>query len=88
LSPQKDRNGRRSYSEGDLQILWRIKFLLYEKRYTIEGAKEELWRYAEVPYSDLLLKLSLLRADLLEVKGILKPREPGLSYPEKTADNK
>jgi len=87
LSPKKDWNGHRIYSEGDLQILGRIKFLLYEKRYTIDGAREELWRLSEGAYSDLRLRLSLLRADLLAIKGILDQDNPSSAEQKKIADN-
>lgn len=42
LSPRKDSFGRRIYSSADLSLLLRLKHLLYERRFTIEGAKEEL----------------------------------------------
>ncbi|SRR5579883_742108 len=39
LRPQKNRAGNRIYSNRDIKFILRIKELLREKRYTIEGAK-------------------------------------------------
>jgi DNA-binding transcriptional MerR regulator len=39
LKPQKNRAGNRVYSNRDIKFILRIKELLREKRYTIEGAK-------------------------------------------------
>jgi DNA-binding transcriptional MerR regulator len=42
LRPQKNRAGNRIYSNKDIKFILRIKELLREKRYTIEGAKQIL----------------------------------------------
>jgi DNA-binding transcriptional MerR regulator len=42
LSPKKSGSGHRLYRRKDVEILLQIKHLLYEKRYTIEGARQEL----------------------------------------------
>jgi DNA-binding transcriptional MerR regulator len=42
LKPQKNRAGNRVYSNKDIKFILRIKELLREKRYTIEGAKHIL----------------------------------------------
>src|ERR1035437_2433214 len=42
LKPQKNRAGNRIYSNRDIQFILRIKELLREQRYTIEGAKHIL----------------------------------------------
>jgi DNA-binding transcriptional MerR regulator len=42
LRPQKNRAGNRIYSERDVKLILRIKELLREQRYTIEGAKRIL----------------------------------------------
>jgi DNA-binding transcriptional MerR regulator len=39
LRPQKNRAGNRIYSNRDIKLILRIKELLREQRYTIEGAK-------------------------------------------------
>jgi DNA-binding transcriptional MerR regulator len=42
LAPSKSRSGQRVYSEKELEIIRRIKQLLYEEGYTIAGAKKKL----------------------------------------------
>ncbi len=39
LAPKKLANGRRFYRRKDVELLLEIKQLLYEKRFTIEGAR-------------------------------------------------
>jgi DNA-binding transcriptional MerR regulator len=42
LTPKKSDTGQRLYRRKDVELLLRIKELLYEKRYTIEGARQLL----------------------------------------------
>ena len=42
LSPNKGKGGRRIYSKKDVEILKKIKNLLYKQGFTIEGAKKVL----------------------------------------------
>lgn len=39
LSPRRRRGGVRMYVIDDIQIIKRIKYLLYNRKFTIEGAK-------------------------------------------------
>lgn len=42
LGPKKSGTGHRLYRRKDVQLVFDIKTLLYEKRYTIEGARKHL----------------------------------------------
>ena len=42
LAPKKSGTGHRLYRRKDVELLLRIKHLLYEKRFTIEGARQTL----------------------------------------------
>ena len=42
LSPKKSGTGHRLYRRKDVELLLRIKHLLREKRFTIEGARQSL----------------------------------------------
>lgn len=42
LHPQKSRGGHRRYQKSDIELIIKIKKLLYEDKFTIKGAKEEL----------------------------------------------
>jgi DNA-binding transcriptional MerR regulator len=42
LAPKKSGKGHRLYRRKDVETLLRIKHLLYEKKFTIEGARQAL----------------------------------------------
>src|SRR5262245_61597160 len=42
LRPRKNRAGNRVYRPEDLKVLFRIRELLYDRRFTIEGARKRL----------------------------------------------
>ena len=42
LSPKKSGTGHRLYRRKDVELLLRIKHLLYDKKFTIEGARQNL----------------------------------------------
>jgi DNA-binding transcriptional MerR regulator len=51
LAPNKTRSGHRLYKKRDIQVILHIKDLLYNKRFTIKGARESLanWREGAEP---------------------------------------
>jgi DNA-binding transcriptional MerR regulator len=42
FAPKKDMGGRRIYTQREIDIIRRLKFLIYEKRYTIDGARIQI----------------------------------------------
>lgn len=42
LRPSKNRAGKRIYRSSDVELIRLIKKLLYEEKYTIEGARQKL----------------------------------------------
>ena len=42
LKPAKNRAGNRTYKNEDIKVIRQIKELLYEKKFTIQGAKQYL----------------------------------------------
>jgi DNA-binding transcriptional MerR regulator len=44
LAPQKSKSGQRVYKRKDIEMVLRIKELLYERGYTIAGARKQLSR--------------------------------------------
>ena len=77
LAPKKDIGGRRSYSSRDLQIIFRLKYLIQEKKFTIEGARNQLiedaGNLAEQNNSrDLILQINEIRGELLESYLLVK----------------
>ncbi len=49
LAPEKNRNGQRVYRRQDIELIFRIKKLLYEEEYTIAGARKRLEDGDEAP---------------------------------------
>jgi DNA-binding transcriptional MerR regulator len=49
LSPKKSGTGHRLYRRKDVELLLRIKHLLYDKRFTIEGARQALQSESRTP---------------------------------------
>ena len=45
LNPAKNRAGNRTYKDEDIKIIRHIKELLYDKKFTIRGAKQYLEEY-------------------------------------------
>ncbi|NWG00819.1 MAG: MerR family transcriptional regulator [Thermoanaerobaculaceae bacterium] len=87
LAPAKGAGGQRTYSKADVEIILRIKQLLYEERFTVVGAKkrlaEELARKAPrgegrldregaEPVERLRQVLAHIRRELEDVVGLLK----------------
>lgn len=82
LSPKKSGTGHRLYRRKDVELLLRIKHLLYEKKFTIEGARLSLQAEARAPkpraakrlqqdlFSDDLLPN--IRRELAEILQLLK----------------
>jgi DNA-binding transcriptional MerR regulator len=54
LAPKKSGTGHRLYRRKDVELLLKIKHLLYEKRYTIEGARQSLCNDSKANKSKVL----------------------------------
>jgi DNA-binding transcriptional MerR regulator len=80
LSPKKSGTGHRLYRRKDVELLLRIKHLLYEKRFTIEGARQTLRGTAAKPLTEAPGQQSLfppdplpeIRRELAEILEMLK----------------
>ena len=49
LSPKKSGTGHRLYRRKDVELLLRIKHLLYDRKFTIEGARQTLHEESRGP---------------------------------------
>src|SRR5580700_4283347 len=49
LSPRKSSSGQRMFRRKDVELLLRIKHLLYDQKFTIEGARKALTTEAKAP---------------------------------------
>ena len=81
LSPKKSGTGHRLYRRKDVELLLKIKHLLYERRFTIDGARQYLQAEAknahqkdikqeqQILFSDPLPEI---RRELAEILKIMK----------------
>ncbi|NLG17685.1 MAG: MerR family transcriptional regulator [Fibrobacter sp.] len=58
LRPKKNRAGNRAYRQKDIDVVNYIKFLLYDEKFTIPGAKKKLSETRDIPQTEQL-KLDL-----------------------------
>ena len=77
LSPKKSGTGHRLYRRKDVELLLRIKHLLYEKRFTIDGARQFLLEEARSAHKEIKQEQQILFSDPLpeirrELSEILK----------------
>ncbi len=68
FAPKKDLGGRRLYSQKDMEIVLRMKHLIYQKKFTIEGARDQIISEscAFEKSADLLGQLRAARRELTE----------------------
>jgi DNA-binding transcriptional MerR regulator len=82
LSPKKSGTGHRLYRRKDVELLLRIKHLLYEKKFTIEGARLALHAESRAPKPRAAKRLQQelfsedplpnIRRELAEILELLK----------------
>jgi UDP-N-acetylglucosamine/UDP-N-acetylgalactosamine diphosphorylase len=66
LSPRKGLSGRREYSSREIRLLMRFRYLLHEKKFTIEGAKRRMWEELGAGEQNVAARFDEVRADLVE----------------------
>jgi DNA-binding transcriptional MerR regulator len=71
ISPRRTTAGQRSYTRKDIETILEIKHLLYDKKFTIDGARKHLSSRAgtEPPASKKLL--AELKAELKSIRDLL-----------------
>ena len=67
LQPRKDGYGRREYSGRDLRLLMRLRYLLHDRRFTVEGARSQVEREMSGTDQDARALLDSIRAELVGV---------------------
>ena len=82
LTPKKSGTGHRLYRRKDVELLFKIKHLLYDKRFTIEGARQTLSEVKKAPAKRLPAKtqgdlfhydpLPDIRRELVSILELLK----------------
>jgi DNA-binding transcriptional MerR regulator len=77
IQSRRDLGGRRVYAKRDLTVFFRLKYLLYDRRFTIEGAREQLFRELTGDIEgqqNLKAHLDALRGDLLDLYSLVHGR--------------
>ena len=72
IRPKRTSSGQRLYTRSDIQLILKIKDLLYEKKFTIQGARQHLTamtRKKELPAKQVLKDV---HSELRSIKDILK----------------
>jgi len=67
LKPKKNRAGNRTYTQADINLVERIKQLLRDEKYTLEGARQALSRQRKGAGPGTQSELIELRAFLEDV---------------------
>jgi DNA-binding transcriptional MerR regulator len=73
ISPKRTDSGQRLYRRSDVELILKIKYLLYEKKFTIPGAKKILKSHGKhhaniLPSSDL----DEIKTELRLIKTLLE----------------
>jgi DNA-binding transcriptional MerR regulator len=83
LNPSKNRSGNRVYQRKEIRLILLVKKLLYEEKYTVEGAKAKLEQLrgggelAEATSHALdRHMLQVLRSELRQLAVLLTPPQP------------
>ena len=72
IRPRRTESGQRLYRRSDIEAILRIKHLLYEKKFTIQGAKKHLKQQAkQTTPADSSNLLRDIRAELETIRAIL-----------------
>ena len=81
LNPRKRKNGKRLYQENDIDTIRIIKKLLYDEKYTIEGARRKLstelknhgktGQLFDDDHKKEVNLLTTIRKDLLELRELI-----------------
>ena len=73
INPRKNKKGDRFYTLSDIKLLQLIHFLLRQRKYTIEGAKDYLKKYKDEAAARFAMieKMQQLKSFLLAIKADL-----------------
>ena len=73
INPRKNKKGDRFYTAADIKTLQLIHFLLRERKYTIEGAREYLKKNKDAAAAryEMVEKLQQIKSFLLSIKADL-----------------
>ena len=70
ITPKRTSSGQRHYRKSDVELILRIKHLLYDKKFTIQGARQYLGseRFENKSSADTI---EAFRQELINIRNIL-----------------
>ncbi len=72
LKPKKNKKGNRYFTVKDIKNLDKIFYLVKDKGYTLEGAKEELQNTKKLEDKlEMIQRLEFIKSELLDLKNSL-----------------
>ena len=71
LNPKKNSRGNRKFTNTDIENINKIYFLLKEKGYTIQGAKDYIRNEKTSKKLDIVSKLKQIKDKLIEIRDQL-----------------
>ena len=71
LNPKKNSRGNRKFTNTDIENINKIYFLLKEKGYTIQGAKDYIRNEKKSKKLDIVSKLKQIKDKLIEIRDQL-----------------
>jgi DNA-binding transcriptional MerR regulator len=86
LRPRRGRSGNRTYKDRDIEIVKEIRHLLWDQKFTIQGACEQLRKGRNLPAEEKVTQpvlpfglltqdtVSELRDELVEIRDLLGGR--------------
>lgn len=73
ICPKRTSSGQRLYRKSDIELILKIKHLLYEKKFTIEGAKQQLKKDAADKKKKVdKATLDEIRSELKSIRNLIK----------------
>jgi len=72
IKPKRTPSGHRLYRKSDVELILKIKYLLYEKKFTIQGAKEHLSaKTVEAKETSSSITLDEIRSELKSIRDLI-----------------
>jgi DNA-binding transcriptional MerR regulator len=72
IRPKRTDAGQRLYSRADIELILKIKTLLYQKKFTIQGARQHLSVRSPKEKASEKQLLAELHAELKSIRNLLK----------------
>jgi len=75
INPKRTESGQRLYRQGDVALILKIKHLLYDRRFTIEGARQRLKKKSRTaskpPSVNAIPDVGEIKAELIRIRDLI-----------------